>query len=49
MWSDLLANTLQGKSYQIMRSNLINMPDLYVDLDENEPAKGRKDVGFFVK
>ena len=45
MWSDLLANTLQGKSYQIMRSNLINMPKLYNDPDENKPEKVSKAAG----
>ena len=37
MWSDLLTKPFQGKSYQITRSKLINMPKLYLDTDENTP------------
>ena len=39
MWSDVLTNPLQGKSYRIMISKLMNMPRLYVDPGENASAK----------
>ena len=49
MWAELLTKTLQRNSYGIMISKLMNMPELYVDPDENEPAKGSKATGVFTK
>ena len=49
MWEDVLTNHLQGKSYQIMRSNLVDMPDLYVEPGENAPAKGSNITGVKTK
>ena len=42
MWSDALTKPLQVNSYIVMRINLMNITDIYVDLGENAPAKGRK-------
>ena len=49
MWLDVLTKPLQGKSYRIMRSNLMNMPELYVDTDEKIPGKGIKAAGVSAK
>ena len=43
--ADILTKPLQGKSYQIMRSNLINMLELYVDPGKNAPEKGSNTAG----
>ena len=42
IWEDVLTRPLQGNSYQIMRSKIMDMPDIYVDTGENAPAKGIK-------
>ena len=39
MWADILTNPLQVKSYQIMRSKLMNMPEIYAEIDEDASAK----------
>ena len=45
MCSYMLTKLFQGKSYPIMRSKLMDMPELYVELGENAPAKVSKAVG----
>ena len=45
MWSEVLSNSLQVKSYRIMRIKLIDIPKIYIDLDDNSPSKGRKVTG----
>ena len=47
MWADVLTKPLQGNLYQIMRSKLMNMPELYLEPDENTPAKGSKAAGVY--
>ena len=47
MWADVLTNPLQGKSYQIKRSNLMNIPEIYVDPGENAPPKVIKTEGVY--
>ena len=39
MWEDILTKDFQGKSYQIIRSKIMNMPELYVEPGENIPEK----------
>ena len=45
MWTDVLTKRLQGKSYQIMRRKLVNMPGLSIDSGDNETAKGINTAG----
>ena len=40
MGTVVLTKPLQGKSYQIMRIKLVNMPGLSMDTGENGTAKG---------
>ena len=42
MWAEVLTKTLQVKLYRIMRINIMNMPDIFVDPGDNAPAKGSK-------
>ena len=49
MWADVLTKPLQGKQYRITISNLMNMTDIYVDPDDNEPEKISKSAGVYEK
>ena len=49
MWAGLLTKTLQGKLYRIMRRELMNMPDIYVEPGQNAPVKGENTVGVSAK
>ena len=49
MWSEVLTKPLQVNSYRIMRSKLLNMPEIYVYKDYNETAKVIKAAGVSAK
>ena len=48
-WEEILTKPLQGKSYKIIRINIINIPKLYVEPDDNTPEKRRKSAGMSEK